>query len=153
MDLYGPGYEGPMPTHQIGNVTFTTAGTYAPRMVLLMEELPPGVVAPYRKSMVLVREDVPAGTSLEAYRQAHVRQVAGAGFRAVQLSTIKVMDQDCPLLEAESASPTGVPLANLIAYLRVGDAVYTLNASAVRGEAFEKARAEFVAVMQSLRVE
>lgn len=138
-----------MPAHQIGNVSFVTAEEYRPRMLLLVEEPRAGTSAKHRKTLTVVREELPAGLTLEAYRQAQLQQLAPSGFQGLKASTLTIMGRDCPAIEAHSVGPGGLPLANLLAYVQVGTVVYTLSAACLRGADFDQARPELEKTFES----
>ncbi len=147
-----------MAAFDLSGARLRTPDGYAARMLVLTgpaESDARGKPLPYRKNVVVSAEEMPEGTTTEAYMKAQlgVMSLNMEGFRRLKTSTITIGGASWPVIEAQSLGPQGVLYGQLIAYGVQGRTAWTLSASHLLGPQFNAAREEYLALFSRFEVD
>src|SRR5688572_26233605 len=65
------------------------------------------------RNLVIAKEVVPQGMTVDAYKQAQVKMLSqSAGFTTVKSGTLPIAGDNSPFIETESVGPGGLPLSS-----------------------------------------
>ncbi len=148
---------------KLGPLAFETPDDYTPRMFVITapEKAKPkaGMMVTkqeqtFARNVTVATEEVPAGTSVDAYAEAQLTAMKGGlqNFQLMKRSTVAVGGEECPLLEIQSAGPEGRLLQAMTAYVVKGTTAFTLSASQMAGIPYQDSRKEYLAIFSSLKV-
>lgn len=149
----------------IGDLQLEAPPEYSVKMVIVTAPAKPQMQAgskrflqaerPYVRNIVVGREDVAEGTSLQQYaeRQMEIMAAQMPGFRKVKASTITIGGVECPLIEGQGAGPEGMLLSTLTTYVPAAGVVFTLSATHLAGIPFQDTRPEYVKMFESFRAD
>lgn len=145
-----------MPTFDLDALSVTAPQGYEAKMVVLTgpEESYGLKERPFRRNVVIARDEVAPGADAETYSKQQLGLLAQnmQGFTRVKTETLEIDGATVPLVDARSVGPGGVLLGNLIAYVVKGNVAFTLSASHLLGPRFEQHRDEFLNVFKSVVV-
>jgi hypothetical protein len=144
-----------MSTTTLDDFSFTAPGYNARTLVMQgQEETFKPQERSYRRNLIVVREEVPAGTTVDGYCKSQLGQLAYGmrGFQRIKTGTLTLDGQSFPLIDARGTGPDGVLVSLLLAYVVVGRVALTITASHLAGPRFDAARPEFLAIFESFRV-
>ena len=140
----------------VGSLSVQIPDAYRPALIVFSAPSSgTGAAVGTNKSLTVASTLVPKGTTVEQFRSQQLQALSQQlpGMQTVKVSTVTVGGRTWPLLEIHCTSPQGgLPLSNLVAFVVEGDEGITLSASALRGEAFDSTRAEFLRAFESLEI-
>jgi len=145
-----------MPNFTLDKVTLSPPAGYRAKMLVITGPRPDAKLYEqgFSPSVVLTRERVADSIDAEAYSRTQLGILAQSveGFRRTANATARIAGMDCPLIDAQAQGPSGMLLANLIAYCVKDHIAYTLTATHLLGPHFKEARSEFVQIFESLAI-
>lgn len=147
----------------IGDLHFEAPPEYSVKMVIVTAPSKPQVQGgakrflqaerPYVRNIVVGREDIPEGTTLQQYADKQLEIMASQmpGFRKVKAGTITINGVECPLVEGQGTGPEGMLLSTLTAYVPGKGVVFTVSATHLAGIPFQDTKPEYVKIFESFR--
>jgi hypothetical protein len=108
----------------------------------------------FLRNLVVAREDLPAGTSLDDYcaKQVEVLSVQIPGYKRIKNDRIQIAGVSCPVVESQGAGPEGLALSTITTFYANSDTVWTISASNLTGIQFQDTRPEYLEIMKSFQV-
>ena len=149
----------------IGDLHFEAPSDYSVKMVIVTAPAKPQMAAgakrflqaerPYVRNIVVGREDVPEGTTLQQYadKQVEIMSAQMPGFRKVKTGTLKINGVDCPIIDGQGTGPEGMLLATLTTYVPGKGVIFTLSATHLAGVPFQDTRPEYVKMFESFKAD
>ena len=98
------------------------------------------------RNLVIAKERVAPDVTLDAYKDSQLKMLEIFNMSTVKTSTVEIGGKPCPLIETESAGPSGLQLRSLVAYVRRGDVVFILTATDLKDA---DGREDLLAMMKS----